>query len=160
MSSLPVTLRLKRLTMNKELICYCGLYCGNCAVKVRIEPAAKVLHREMKNAGFESFIHYIPDGKPFWDFLTGMSETGTCTSCLTGGGNPGCTIRICAKEKNVELCALCESYPCGLFDPMVAIYPGLLADNELLRDKGLEEWGRLQMERQASAFTYPYEETE
>lgn len=112
--------------MNKELVCYCGLYCGNCAVKVRIDPAAKVLHREMKNAGFESFIHFMPDGKPFWDFLTGMSETGTCSSCLTGGGNPDCPIRICAKKKNVEACAFCGSFPCSYFDPMLAAYPGLL----------------------------------
>ena len=27
--------------MNKEYICYCGLYCGNCAVKVKVEPAEK-----------------------------------------------------------------------------------------------------------------------
>mgnify|MGYP003623538552 FL=1 len=145
--------------MNKQYTCYCGLYCGNCAVKVRIEPAAKVLHREMKNAGFESFIHFIPDGKPFWDFLTGMSENGTCISCRDGSGNPDCAIRICAKENAVEMCAFCKSYPCSLFDPMVAAYPGLQTDNELLRDKSWEEWGRLQEERMASGFTYPYGET-
>ena len=144
--------------MNKQYPCYCGLYCGNCAVKVRIEPAAKVLHREMKNAGFESFIHFIPDGKPFWDFLTGMSENGTCISCRDGGGNPDCPIRICAKEKNVEMCAVCESFPCSHFEPMRAADPGLLADNELVRDKGWEEWSRLQEERGTSAFTYPYED--
>ena len=41
---------------------------------------------------------------------------------------------------------------------MLAAYPGLLADNELLRDKGWEEWSRLQSERLASGFTYPYGE--
>ena len=156
---MPVLLRLKGFALNKEFVCYCGLYCGNCAVKVRIDPAAKVLHREMKNAGFESFIHFIPDGKPFWDFLAGMSENGTCTSCQDGGGNPDCTIRICAKEKGVEVCAFCASFPCKLFAPMLAAYPGLLTDNELLRDKGWEEWGRSQKERQAAGFTYPYEDT-
>ena len=143
--------------MNKELVCYCGLYGGNCAVKVRIDPAAKVLYREMKNAGFENFIHFMPDGKPFRDFLTGLNETGTCTSCITGGGNPDCAIRICAREKSVKVCAFCKSFPCHLFDPMFAAYPGLLSDNELLRDKGWEKWGKLQKERQACGFTYPYE---
>lgn len=145
--------------MDKQYTCYCGLYCGNCAVKVRIDPAAKTLHQEMKNAGFESFIHFMPDGKSFWSFLTSMSETGTCTSCRDGGGNPDCAIRLCAKEKGVDMCAFCESFPCSLFDPMIAAYSGILADNELLRDKGWEEWSSLQKQRQASGFTYPYNES-
>ena len=89
----------------------------------------------------------MPDGKPFRDFLTGMNETGTCTSCITGGGNPDCAIRICAKEKSAKVCAFCKSFPCRLIDPILATYPGLLSDNELLRDKGWEKWGRLQKER-------------
>ncbi len=101
----------------------------------------------------------MPDGKPFRDFLTGMNETGTCTSCITGGGHPDCAIRICVKEKSVKVCAFCKSFPCRLFDPMLATYPGLLSDNELLRDKGWEKWGRLQKERHACGFTYPYEPT-
>ena len=36
--------------MNKKYICYYGLYC---AVKAKVEPAAKVLYKEMKKAGFE-----------------------------------------------------------------------------------------------------------
>ena len=33
--------------MNKVYTCYCGLHCENCAVKVKVEPAAKVLYEEM-----------------------------------------------------------------------------------------------------------------
>lgn len=29
--------------MDRKYSCYCGLYCENCAVKVKVEPAAKVL---------------------------------------------------------------------------------------------------------------------
>jgi hypothetical protein len=32
--------------MGKRYACYCGLYCGNCAVKAKVEPAAKVLRRD------------------------------------------------------------------------------------------------------------------
>ena len=42
--------------IDKEYICYCGLYCGNCAVKAKVEPASKVLYEEMKKAGFEDII--------------------------------------------------------------------------------------------------------
>ena len=46
--------------MDKKFSCYCGLYCGNCAVKVKIEPAAKVLYHEMKSAGFTVFLKRNP----------------------------------------------------------------------------------------------------
>ena len=140
--------------MKKEYICYCGLYCENCAVKAKIEPAAQVLYKEMKKAGFEEIIHFIPGGSDFWPFLKEMSENGTCTSCQAGSGNPRCAVRICAKEKNIEMCALCESYPCALFDEFFKNYPILLHDNNLLLEKGIEEWSKIQDERRAQKITY------
>ena len=140
--------------MNKEYICYCGLYCENCAVKVKVEPASKTLYDEMEKAGFEDIIHFIPDGNKFWSFLKGMAIQGVCVSCKAGSGNPQCAVRLCAKEKNVETCALCESYPCEKFDRYFAGYPVLKHDNSVLREKGLEAWAKLQDERKASGFTY------
>jgi len=140
--------------MNEKYTCYCGLYCENCAVKVKVEPASKILYEEMKKAGFEEIIHMIPDGDRFWSFLKGMAVTGVCVSCKEGSGNPGCAVRICAKEKNIELCALCESYPCEKFTRYFEGYPILLHDNLILREKGMDEWSKLQDERHAKGFTY------
>ena len=140
--------------MNREYVCYCGLYCGNCAVKVKVEPASKVLYEEMKKAGFEEIIHMIPDGDKFWSFLRGMVVDGVCVSCKAGSGNPGCKVRICAKEKGIEMCALCESYPCELFTRYFEGYPILKQDNSVLREKGMDAWSKLQNERQARGFTY------
>ena len=140
--------------MDKKYICYCGLYCGNCAVKAKVAPAAKVLYNEMKTAGFEDFIKYIPNGDGFWSFLKDMAEKGTCTSCQEGSGNPGCAVRVCAKEKGIETCTLCVSYPCKIFNDFFKGYPLLKQDNALLREKGLEEWAKLQDERHANGFVY------
>jgi hypothetical protein len=140
--------------MNREYTCYCGLYCGNCAVKVKVEPASKVLYEEMKKAGFEEIMPFFPDGDKFWSFLKGMAVEGVCISCQSGSGNPGCKVRICAKEKNVEICALCESYPCKLFTEFFEAYPTLKHDNSVLLEKGWEAWSKLQDERQAREFTY------
>ena len=140
--------------MNKKYMCYCGLYCENCAVKVKVEPASKVLYVEMQKAGFEEIIHFIPDGDKFWAFLKGMAIDGVCVSCKEGSGNPGCAVRICAKEKGVEICALCESYPCELFARYFEGYPMLKRDNAVLREQGMETWAKLQDERQAKGFTY------
>jgi len=140
--------------MNPKYICYCGLYCVNCAVKVKIEPAAKTLQEEMKKAGFEEIIQFIPGGDKFWQFLKGMVDPGVCVSCKGGSGNPGCAVRICAKEKGVEMCALCDSYPCDKFEAFFEGYPVLKNDNLLLKEKGIEAWSALQDERRKTGFTY------
>jgi hypothetical protein len=143
--------------MKKEQACYCGLYCENCAVKVKVEPTAKVLYDEMQKLGFEEIMPFFPDGDKFWSFLKGMSTEGVCISCKAGSGNPACKIRQCAKEKNVEMCVLCESYPCDLFDDFFKGYPMLEDDNAVLRGNGWEAWGKLQDERQAKGFGFAYD---
>jgi hypothetical protein len=140
--------------MNREYVCYCGLYCENCAVKVKVEPASKILYEEMKKAGFEEIMQFLPDGDKFWSFLKGMAVEGVCISCKAGSGNPECKVRMCAKEKDVEMCALCESYPCELFARYFEGYPILKDDNSVLREKGLEAWAKLQDERKERGFTY------
>jgi len=140
--------------MKKEYICYCGLCCANCAVKANVEPAAKALHEEMKKAGFEGIIQFIPDGEGFWRFLKSVSEEGACISCREGSGNPNCAVRICAKEKEIELCALCVEYPCEKFDEFFKAYPTLKTDNAVLFEKGMDEWSKMQNERRTNGFTY------
>jgi hypothetical protein len=140
--------------MDERYICYCGLYCENCAVRARIDPAAKILYKEMKVAGFEEVMPLIPGGDGFWPFLKNMAENGSCVSCRDGSGDPGCAIRICAIEKSIEICALCESYPCKHFDEFLKRSPYLLRDNALLREKGLEAWSKLQDERRACGYVF------
>ena len=140
--------------MDRKYICYCGLYCGNCSVKVKVEPAAKLLHKEMTQAGFEDVINFIPGGEGFWKFLKGMCSPGICISCQDGGGDPGCAVRICAKEKGVELCALCGSYPCDKLAAFFKRLPLFEKDNALIREQGIEAWAKLQDERLAKGFTY------
>ena len=147
--------------MDKKFACYCGLYCEHCAVKSKVEPAAKVLYGEMRSAGFEGIMSFIPGGEGFWSFLKGMADDGICVSCRDGnGGNPGCAMRICAKEKGVEMCAFCEDYPCDKFAAFLKEsvgYAVLEYDNALLRDKGWEAWSVLQEERREKGYIYSAE---
>ncbi len=140
--------------MNAKYICYCGDYCENCAVMAKVTPASKTLYEEMRKAGFEEIIHMIPGGDAFWPFLKSMAEDGVCVSCKDGSGNPGCAVRICAKEKGVEACAFCDAYPCEKFNAFFENYPVLKSDNALLREKGMDAWAKLQDERRARGFTY------
>lgn len=139
--------------MDKKYICYCGLYCENCAVKAKIEPAAVVLLNEMQKAGFEETINYIPNGEGFWSFLKQMASFGLCISCKEGGGDPRCPIRICARDKGLDMCALCSSYPCNLFSAFLERNSTLEHDNMLLRDKGFDEWAELQDKRKLNEYT-------
>ena len=140
--------------MKNEYICHCGLYCENCAVKSRVEPASKQLYTEMQKAGFEDIINFIPDGEAFWRFLKSVAGEGACVSCKAGSGNPGCKVRTCAAEKGIELCALCPDYPCDKFPEFFADYPILRDDNELLRTQGFDAWARMQDNRHTSGFSY------
>ncbi|MDR2866472.1 MAG: DUF3795 domain-containing protein [Methanomassiliicoccaceae archaeon] len=140
--------------MDKRYACYCGLCCGNCAVKAKVEPAAKILYAEMIDAGFEDIVHMIPGGSGFWPFLKGMVVDGACVSCREGSGNPGCRVRICAIERQKEMCAFCEDYPCGLFNEFFSGYPVIRADNDMLREEGWDVWLKTQDERRAKGFTY------
>ena len=140
--------------MNKEYICYCGLYCGACAVKAKIEPAARALYAEMQKAGSENVVPHMPDGAEFWRFLKSVAEAGTCVSCQAGSGDPGCAVRICAQEKEIEICAECGEYPCEKVEALMKSYPPLESDNEVLRKQGREQWAKMQDERCARGFTY------
>lgn len=142
--------------MDRKYTCYCGLYCENCAVKAKVEPAAKILHEEMNKLGFEEIMPFFPDGEKFWSFLKNMSSEGVCISCKEGSGNPTCKIRFCAKEKNVEMCALCESYPCELFTDFFKGYPTLENDNSILRNEGFDSWGKMQDERKEKGIGLSY----
>ena len=145
--------------MDKHFACYCGLYCENCAIKVKVFPAAKLLYDEMKSAGFDDVVNSIPGGDGFWSFLKSIAENWICTSCRDGSGNPGCKVRVCAQEKGVEMCALCADYPCDLIDNFDEGYPMLKLDNALLREKGWEAWGSLQDKRRLIGFTYSHDDT-
>ncbi|MCL1984641.1 MAG: DUF3795 domain-containing protein [Methanomassiliicoccaceae archaeon] len=138
---------------DKDNIAYCGLYCGNCAFKAKVIPAASLLFGEMKSAGFEGIMGFMPDGNEFWRFLKGTAESGDA-SCKNGCSDPGCRIRICAAERGAEFCALCAEYPCGLFDEFLAKHATLKDDNDLLKKNGADEFVRMQKERRSKGFVY------
>jgi len=145
--------------MDEKYACYCGLCCKNCAVKVKVDPAAKILYNEMKVAGFDDVVHFFPNGDVFWSFLKDMVENGTCTSCREGSGNPDCAVRACAEEKRIKMCAFCKDYPCEHFVDIFKGLPILQHDNDLLREKGMGEWLKLQDKRCVSGFAYADEKS-
>jgi hypothetical protein len=140
--------------MDLTRVTYCGLYCGLCSTICRTPKQAAALLDTMLKDGWDFWgsesdkalivklreLTQIPDG------FTGC-RGGKC-------GNPGCEIRKCAVEKQVDVCTACEEYPCERFDGLAKRYPTLLADGKRQKEIGLEKWIEEQEARCKTGFCY------
>jgi hypothetical protein len=72
---------------------------------------------------------------------------------LQRGGYPKCPIRACAKERGITVCNSCPEFPCQRFE-ILRRYPTCIADNERMKNIGLERWIAEQEARAATGFAY------
>jgi hypothetical protein len=134
-------------------VTYCGLYCGLCAERGRIPKQAAALRQAMAEEGWPYWGPTMPGFDEFWRFLEGLREGG-CPGCRAGGGFPGCQIRVCARERGLDLCSQCPDFPCRPIEILAARYPTLLGDNRRLRAVGLARWLGEQEERARRGVVY------
>lgn len=118
----------------------------------------------MAKEGYEFWGQEIPGFTDFWRFLTNLCDPDkSCPGCRQGGGPPFCTIRKCAREKGLEICAYCQDYPCKRIHAIAEGYTMLLAEARRVKKIGLDAWIREQQERAETGFAYvdirchPYE---
>jgi hypothetical protein len=101
----------------KNLVGYCGLYCGACGIhqgkmKQAVENLRKIISPydfdkiTLKLAEYEpAFRHYTE----FENVLDGLAKLfGECPGCIAGGGDPNCATRECCKPKAYITCAECS----------------------------------------------------
>ena len=142
--------------MGLEEVTYCGLYCGLCANRRRISQQAATLRQTLRGEGYDRGYIDIPGlQEVFAEFWTGLNRLADtpCPGCRAGGGDPGCAIRTCARERDVVTCPLCADYPCARLEAMCN-YPLLRADAQRLQKVGLERWMAEQEARAAAGFAY------
>lgn len=138
-----------------EQVTYCGLYCGLCAQRNRIPQRADALRDAMHKEGWDFWGVDIPDFKQFWSFLNDIADSESRSACRGGKcGRPDCPIRICARQKNIEVCVFCESYPCDNILNLARSYINLLADARHMKEIGIEAWIQEQEERKKTGFAY------
>jgi hypothetical protein len=137
-----------------EFVTYCGLYCELCAARARIPQRAAALQATMVEEGWLYWGHTVPGFDEFWKFLQGLHADGGCPGCRAGGGYPQCQIRVCAQERQLDLCCQCADFPCQHVEALGARYPTLIADNRRLQAVGLEQWLGEQKERARRGFVY------
>lgn len=108
------------MAAKKDLIGYCGLYCGDCVGYTQtVANMARDLRKELKHHRFEQLadvLAKIPVFKDFEDYdkcynLLGTMMKMRCTkTCRGNGGPPDCKIRICVREKKLDGCWQCDVF--------------------------------------------------
>jgi len=139
-----------------KYVTYCGLYCKLCTTIARAPRQARDLRDTMRRDGWEHYGEMVHPG--FGDFWRILNELGaddeTCLGCRGGCGRPDCEIRVCARERQVEICPLCDDCPCERVEALGRSYPTLIADGARLRAVGIDAWIAEQEERRATGFAY------
>jgi hypothetical protein len=102
----------------------CGIVCISCPLgSGTIAETAGRTREFIKDCKISEWAPMVSEegGKIDWDQvvegLEWMTKYAICAGCESGGGPPDCTIRICAREKGIELCSSCsELASCANFD--------------------------------------------
>jgi hypothetical protein len=102
----------------RELIAYCGLYCGDCySYKGKIADLSRDLRKELRQEKFSQrsdkmsetpFFAAFKNYKECYELLGSMVRFRCKRTCRGNGGPPGCKIRDCCRKKNIEGCWECN----------------------------------------------------
>ncbi len=105
---------------DRDLISYCGLYCGDCfAHREKIADLARDLRKELRQAKFDrtaESMSVIPFFKVFenyeqcYEVLGAMVKFRCKKACKGGGGPHFCKMRKCAQKKGIEGCWECDEF--------------------------------------------------
>ena len=108
------------MTEEKELVAYCGLYCGDCfTYKGKIADLARDLRKELRQAKFDrqaesmstvSFFKAFKDYRQCYEVLGAMVRFRCKNACRGGGGPPFCKMRKCCQKKEIEGCWQCDEF--------------------------------------------------
>ncbi len=138
--------------MTIENIAYCGLYCGECPNHTGvIADLARDLRKELRNYRFEKtaeLLSHYPFFKEYakyddcYSVLGAMVRMRCGKTCRSGGGNPTCKIRNCAKKKKVNGCWECDEFETCVKLQFLCGNHGVahLKNLRILKKKGPEEF--------------------
>jgi len=116
---------------NKDLVAYCGLYCGDCpGYKGEIADLARDLKKKLREEKFDKVSTWLSEQvKPFkkyedFDEVLGAMVKLRCRKiCRARGVQSGCEIRKCCLKKNNPGCWECEEFEtCEKFDFLKPIH--------------------------------------
>ena len=97
-----------------EGVAYCGLTCQSC-------PIYMATRQENKNNQARMRVEIVEQCKERYGINYTLEDITDCDGCRTEGGrlfsaSKNCAIRKCAREKELENCAYCTEYACGMLE--------------------------------------------
>ena len=107
-------------TKDVDSIAYCGLYCAECPNHTgKIADMSRDLRKELRAMRFDkaaeslskiSFFKALEKYPECYEVLGQMVRMRCNKVCRTGGGNPSCKIRICARKNGYDGCWECADF--------------------------------------------------
>ena len=137
---------------DRNLIAYCGLYCGECfGHKGIVADLARDLRKELRQYRFEKTaesLATIPFFKVFkqypqcYEVLGALVKLRCKKACKGGGSNPQCKIRKCCQRKGFEGCWECGEFEsCKKLDFLIPNHGDAHIKNlRKLKKKGVEDF--------------------
>ena len=105
---------------DRNLIAYCGLYCGDCfGHKGKVADLARDLRKELRQSRFEktaefmstfSFFEVFKKYQQCYEVLGALVKLRCKKACKGGGGPPFCKMRKCCQKKGIEGCWECDDF--------------------------------------------------
>lgn len=136
---------------NKELLAYCGLYCGDCAgFSGEIADAAKHLKKTMERYKFQQtakhlFPEELKDFQVFCekiDFMTQLKCPRTCREI--DPDSVKCEISKCCRDKGFFTCHECTTFEkCDKLEKMKGLHgDSCLKNLRSISEMGVDAWIR------------------
>jgi hypothetical protein len=115
------------MTVNRELLAPCGLYCGVCGVSIA--------HRD-NNEKFKERLSGVYGVPPEEIRCNGCKSNERFTYCQV------CPIRTCTEEKGYEGCHECADFPCSMIEgfPQPVGKKVIIRAIPQWREMGTEKW--------------------
>ena len=91
----------------------CGIICVSCPLgNGAVAESASRTRKNIADYKIAMWSPFVPGGEAIdWAAvdrgLDWLEKYAVCAGCGNGGGPPDCTIRICAREKGIDLCSSC-----------------------------------------------------
>ncbi len=133
----------------RELLAYCGLYCGDCGGYTgAIADAASNLQKELKEYKFELtakhlFSDALKDYDKFVEMLGFMTELKCDSMCRDKTDkSTSCQIRKCCRGKGYYACYECGDFEvCEKLESMKDLHRDSCVKNlKAIKEMGLEQW--------------------
>jgi hypothetical protein len=142
----------EEMSAEKELLAYCGLYCGDClGYSGAIADAAQNFIKVLEKYQFGRTAECVfPDELADYDrfcgmlgFMSGLRCPGICRKGARDQGPSGCEVKDCCKTQGFFACYECSDFE--TCDKLGSLHKGLhtascVRNMKAIREMGLEDW--------------------